>query len=331
MSMLARRTVLNRATAPLAAAPAGARNMATLREIELRLKSVRNIQKITNSMKVVASTKLAKAQRAMQAGKQYGIANAEVFAHTATDKPSTNRLFVVISSDKGLCGGIHSSVTKATRKALNNTEDSPLAATTAEAPVDAESPVMVIGDKSKAQLIRSVGGNLRLTFNQIGRDIPTFADAAGVADLIVKSGVKYDSVVLVYNKFVSAISYEPASMVVKGEEALRESNAFKAYENEDDVTKDLAEFSLANAIFATLTEGHACEQSSRRNAMDNASKNAGEMIGTLQMQYNRGRQAAITNELVDIITGASVVSIFLPSLQFVCSHPLDGWPATTMP
>ena len=76
---------------------------------------------------------------------------------------------------------------------------------------------------------------------------------------------------------------------------------------EEDVTKDLAEFSLANAIFAALVEGHAAEQSSRRNAMDNASKNAGDMINTLQMQFNRGRQAAITNELVDIITGASAL------------------------
>lgn len=76
---------------------------------------------------------------------------------------------------------------------------------------------------------------------------------------------------------------------------------------EDDVTKDLAEFSLANAIYATLVEGHACEQSARRNAMDNASKNALDMIGKLQMQYNRGRQASITNELVDIITGASAL------------------------
>jgi len=83
---------------------------------------------------------------------------------------------------------------------------------------------MVIGDKSKAQLIRALGKNLHLTFNQIGRDIPTFADAASVADLITQSGVKYDSVVLVYNKFVSAISYESAAMEIKGEEALKESS-----------------------------------------------------------------------------------------------------------
>jgi len=282
--------------------------MATLREIELRLKSVRNIEKITKSMKMIASTKLAKAQRAMQAGKEYGLANKEVFAHVPSDKPTPNKLFIVISSDKGLCGGIHSSVSKATRRAINNAEDSPLAGASAnDVTVDRSSPIMIIGDKSKAQLSRALGSNIQLTFNQIGRDIPTFADAAGVADLITQSGVKYDSVVLVYNKFVSAISYESAAVEVKGEEALKESSAFNQYENEDDATKDLAEFSLANAIYAALVEGHACEQSARRNAMDNASKNAKDMISSLQMKYNRGRQAAITNELVDIITGASAL------------------------
>jgi F-type H+-transporting ATPase subunit gamma len=104
--------------------------------------------------------------------------------------------------------------------------------------------------------------------------------------------------------------------------------SFNAYENEDDATKDLVEFSLANAIYAALVEGHACEQSARyvncihylllkpiprlhsRNAMDNASKNASDMISSLTMQYNRGRQAAITNELVDIITGTSKCNFF---------------------
>jgi F-type H+-transporting ATPase subunit gamma len=197
-------------------------------------------------MKMIASTKLSKAQRAMQAGKKYGQANAgkrsftfstttslifvpEVFAHSPADTPTPRKLFIVVSSDKGLCGGIHSSVTKATRRALGNAPDSPFASAsnngeTTTSQIDPESPIMVIGDKSKAQLTRAAPHNLRLTFNQIGRDVPTFADAAGVADLIAQSGVKYDSVVLVYNRFVSAISYEPAIMEVKGEEGLRESS-----------------------------------------------------------------------------------------------------------
>ncbi|KAH9834755.1 ATP synthase F1 gamma [Rhodofomes roseus] len=296
--MLARSTLRLAAQPPaLGAAPAGARNMATLREIELRLKSVRNIEKITKSMKMIASTKLNKAQRAMQAGKQYGVANSEVFQHAPAEDPAKRKLFIVISSDKGLCGGIHSSVTKATRRIFADTESS----------VESDSPIMVIGDKSKAQLSRALGKNLVMSFNQIGRDIPTFADAAGVADLIIKSDVKYDSIAIVYNKFVSAISYESAVMEVETEEALKNSPGFKAYEMEEEVTKDLAEFALANAVYAALVEGHACEQSARRNAMDNASKNASDMIGKLQMQYNRGRQASITNELVDIITGASAL------------------------
>jgi F-type H+-transporting ATPase subunit gamma len=150
---------------------------------------------------------------------------AELFTHVPSDKPTPNKLFIVISSDKGLCGGIHSSVSKATRRALANVADSPLAGVEGtDATVDPNSPIVVVGDKSKAQLLRVVGGNLQMTFNQIGRDIPTFADAAAVADLIIQKNIKYDSVVLVYNKFVSALSYEPTVMEVKGEEALKESS-----------------------------------------------------------------------------------------------------------
>ncbi|KAH8112860.1 ATP synthase F1 gamma [Phellopilus nigrolimitatus] len=288
--MLARRTtlVLGRAAAqqsPLAT-PAGARNMATLRELELRLKSVRNIEKITKSMKMIASTKLAKAQRAMNAGKEYGNANAEIFQNSAVEETPKRKLFVVVSSDKGLCGGIHSSVSKATRRAFK------------EEGVEPETPIMVIGDKSKAQLSRMLGDNLVLTFNQIGRNVPTFADAAGVADLVVKSGVKYDVVNIIFNKFVSAISYEPSSYQVLNEEGLKEAPGFKAYEMEDDVTKDLAEFSLANAIYSCTRRGPR---------LRDKLSNAGEMITNLTLQYNRGRQASITNELVDIITGASAL------------------------
>jgi len=280
--------------------------MATLRELEMRLKSVRNIEKITKSMKMIASTKLAKAQRAMQNGKEYGKANSEIFANASPEEEPKRKLFIVVSSDKGLCGGIHSSVSKATRRALHESTlqgNEPSVAGSA----DPDSPVMVIGDKSKIQLSRTLAKNMVLTFNQIGKDVPTFADAAGVADLVTKSGVKYDIITIVYNKFVSAISYEAAAYDVLNEDGLRGAPGFKAYEMEDDFTKDLAEFTLANAIFSALVEGYACEMSSRRNAMDNASKNAGDMIDSLTLQYNRGRQASITNELVDIITGASAL------------------------
>jgi F-type H+-transporting ATPase subunit gamma len=139
----------------------------------------------------------------------------EVFKHTPPEGGARKQLFVVISSDKGLCGSIHSSVTKATRRAL--------------AEGDPEAPVMVIGDKSKSQFSRSSSKNLKLTFNQIGRDIPTFADAAGVADLIVKSGVQYDSVVVVYNKYISQLSFEATTVEVLNYNALKEAREFISF------------------------------------------------------------------------------------------------------
>lgn len=133
----------------------------------------------------------------------------ELFANTKPEEVGKRKLFVVLSSDKGLCGGIHSSVSKATRAAVKES--------------DPESPVMIVGDKSKAQLSRAIPQNLALTFNQIGRDIPTFADAAAVADMIVKSDAKYDSIVIIYNKFVSALSFEAGRIEVQTEGSLREA------------------------------------------------------------------------------------------------------------
>lgn len=137
---------------------------------------------------------------------------SEIFSHAASEDTGKRKLFVVISSDKGLCGGIHSSVSKATRREFAEKDK-----------VEADSPIMVIGDKSKAQLSRALPKNLALTFNQIGRDIPTFADAAGVADLILTSGAKYDTIAIVYNRFVSAISYEPTIVEIEPETLLKES------------------------------------------------------------------------------------------------------------
>ena len=137
----------------------------------------------------------------------------EVFEHTPAESPAKRKLFVVVSSDKGMCGGIHSSVSKATKRTFAEQADT----------LDPASPIAVIGDKSKSQLARLFPKNIFLAFNQIGRDVPTFADAAGVADLIIKSGVEYDSVAIVHNKFVSALSYESGIVEVETAEALKES------------------------------------------------------------------------------------------------------------
>ncbi|KAL5447692.1 hypothetical protein PMIN05_001983 [Paraphaeosphaeria minitans] len=282
---------------------------ATLREIEGRLKSIRNIEKITKTMKIVASTKLTRAQRAMESSRQYGQTSNTVFDQAET-KPvegdGKKTLIVVCSSDKGLCGGIHSGMSRATRKILLE---------------EPEADLVVIGEKCKAQLSRSNGKNMVLSFAGIGKDVPTFADASAIADQISTLPTDYSSVKIIYNKFINATSYEALPIEAFSEEAIKQSRKFEyaragdrtdmvlanyaAFEIDDEVLGNLREYALANSLYWALAEGHACEQSARRNAMDNASKNAGEMITKFQILFNRTRQAVITGELVEIITGAA--------------------------
>ncbi|OJD27254.1 ATP synthase F1, gamma subunit [Blastomyces percursus] len=273
------------------AAPANSANFATLREIEGRLKSIKNIEKITKTMKIVASTRLNKAQRAMTDSRAYGQTSNAVFENAET-KPLEDKktLFVVASSDKGLCGGIHSGLSKATRRMVL---DQPNA------------DIVVLGDKAKGQLARTNEKDMVLSFANVGKDIPTFAEAQAIADQISQLPTDYASVKIIYNKFVNAQTYEPVVVEAYSEEAITQSPNISAFEIDDEALANLREYALANSLFWALAEGHACEISARRNAMDNASKNAGDMIQRFQILYNRQRQAAITGELVEIITGAT--------------------------
>ncbi|ODQ79488.1 hypothetical protein BABINDRAFT_161885 [Babjeviella inositovora NRRL Y-12698] len=277
------------------AAGAQARNYATLREIEMRLKSIKNIEKITKTMKIVASTKLNKAQIAMNSGRVYQGADTAVYKHaeTAATTEPTKSLIVSITSDKGLCGSIHSQVAKATRNRINS--------------LPGTVSVVAIGDKIKQQIMRTHADSLVLAVNGVGKDTPTFSEAAAIADAIKTLGEEYDQVEIIYNKFVSGVSFTPEIVPIFSASAIEASPLLSSYDLDIDAKtpETLSEFSLANAIYAAMAEGHAAEISARRNAMDNASKNASEIINKLGILYNRTRQAVITNELVDIITGAS--------------------------
>lgn len=188
-----------------------AANYATLREIEGKLKSIRNIEKITKTMKIVASTKLTRAQKAMTESRTYGRTSNTVFEKAET-KPvegeGKKSLIVVASSDKGLCGGIHSGLSKKARRIL------------LERP---ETDIVVIGEKSKAQLTRSNGKKIVLTFAGIGKNVPTFADAQAIADQISLLPTDYASIQIIYNKFINATSYEATPIEVYSEEAIRDS------------------------------------------------------------------------------------------------------------
>ena len=190
---------------------ASAASYATLREIEGRLKSIRNIEKITKTMKIVASTKLTRAQRAMTESRAYGQTSNTVFekaetkAEEAEDKKT---LIVVASSDKGLCGGIHSGLSKAARRMLQEKPNS---------------DVVVLGEKSKAQLSRSSGKNIVLSFAGVGKDVPTFADAQAIADQICLLPTDYKDIQIIYNKFINAQSYEAVPIEAFSEEAIKNS------------------------------------------------------------------------------------------------------------
>jgi F-type H+-transporting ATPase subunit gamma len=189
--------------------PSNAANFATLREIESRLKSIKNIEKITNTMKIVASTRLAKAQRAMADSRSYGQTSHAVFENAET-KPLEGKktLYVVASSDKGLCGGVHSGLSKAARRMLAQ---------------DPDADLVVLGEKSKAQLSRTHERNFVLNFSGIGKDIPTFADAQAIADQIALLPTDYASIKILYNKFFNAQRFEPVIVEAYSEEAITNS------------------------------------------------------------------------------------------------------------
>ncbi|KAJ2158761.1 atp3 gamma subunit of the F1 sector of mitochondrial F1F0 ATP synthase [Coemansia sp. RSA 552] len=271
-----------------------ARNMATLREIQGRLKSVTNISKITASMKMIASTKTTRAQRAMTVAQAYGKVSNDFVKQAEVQKAKdAKEVLITVSSDKGLCGGIHSSLSRQSRRYL------------AENP---ETPVVILGDKAKAQLQRVYPGNIRYSFNQLGASIPTFDETSIIASTVLSDKeLEFDSAKLLYNKFVSAIAFETSSIECYPITQIMEAPNFKAYEVQEDVLENLNEFLFANNLHWALVEGHAAEMAAKRTAMENATKNAHDMINRLTLQYNRGRQAVITNELIDIITGASAL------------------------
>lgn len=247
-------------------------------------------------MKIVASTRLNKAERAKNTARVYSAADREVYTHAETApivEEVKKNLLIVVSSDKGLCGSIHSQVAKAARNRF--------------AELDGSTDIVAIGDKVRAQLSRTHLQNLVLAFNGIGKETPSFNESALIADQISQLQTKYSNVEIIYNKYITAVSFAPTSAALYDAASIEQSPGLSQYELDEEATvsDSLAEFSLANGIYAALADGYASEVSARRNAMDNASKNAGDMIGKYSILYNRTRQAVITNELVDIITGAS--------------------------
>ncbi|CAF0947559.1 unnamed protein product [Didymodactylos carnosus] len=277
------------------------RDMATLKDISRRLKSVKSIQKITKSMKMVSAAKYAKAERELRAARSYGLGAKAFYDNMELDKTAdttaNKHILIAATSDRGLCGAANSSIVKNIRVQLNDTK------TNAEA-----TKIIAIGDKSRAMLSRTHASSLLLSVNEIGKRSVVFGDSAAIAQQILSTGFEFDTAEIVYNKFKSAIAYTTSRQLVLSGDAISKSKNIGVYDSLDaDVLRSFLEYNLASVLYYTMKENAASEQSSRMTAMDNATKNAGELINKLTTYYNRTRQSVITTELIEIISGAAAL------------------------
>ncbi len=296
--------------------------MPSLKDIKTQINSVGSTKKITSAMKMVAASKLRRSQEKAEAARPYSSRLEEMLSSLGSSAASgegiiklltgtgndQNYIVVPVSADRGLCGGFNSSINRETFKLVKSLE----------------------GNGKKVQLM-PVGKKSRDFFNRLMKDqiIESFVDL-NVSNIGYESALnisnklqelyfdgKFDKCILVFNKFKSAISQEVTQQQLipldvsnseKEEEKENSSNAIYDYEpDEETILKDLLPKNVSIQIFKVLLESDAGEQGARMAAMDNATRNAGEMIDSLTLKYNRTRQAFITKELIEIISGAESI------------------------
>ncbi len=293
--------------------------MASLKELRSRIGSVKQTQKITSAMKLVAASKLKKAQDQAEAARPFalrmssmltnlaaGVADAEnapkLMAGTGKDNV---HLLIVATADRGLCGGFNSSIVRGTRKKV------------AELQADGkEVKLLCIGRKGRDQLRRDYGNLIIETIDGVGKSRLAYDEAAAIALSVEKlyDAGEFDVCTIVFNAFKSVINKVMTMKQVipvetpEREDTGAEVKAVYEFEPEEDVIlEELLPRNLAVQIYGALTDNAASEQGARMAAMDNATRNAGEMIDKLTLIYNRTRQAKITSELIEIISGAEAL------------------------
>ncbi|WP_114966196.1 F0F1 ATP synthase subunit gamma [Alkalilacustris brevis] len=289
--------------------------MPSLKDLKNRIASVKSTQKITKAMQMVAAAKLRRAQEAAQDARPYAermeaVINSlaqsvrgsdsapRLLAGTGDDKV---HLLVVMTSERGLCGGFNSSIVKLARVRANEL----LAA-------GRTVKILTVGRKGREQLRRDLGDHLigHVDLSEVKR--VGYNDAKSIADDLLGrfEGGEFDIATIFYSRFQSVIAQVPtARQVIPAQiEESEEASPLYEYEpSEEGILEDLLPRGVATQIFAALLENAASEQGARMSAMDNATRNAGEMIDKLTVVYNRSRQAAITKELIEIISGAEAL------------------------
>uniref|UniRef100_A0A1A8G3J1 ATP synthase subunit gamma n=1 Tax=Nothobranchius korthausae TaxID=1143690 RepID=A0A1A8G3J1_9TELE len=276
------------------------RNMATLKDITIRLKSIKNIQKITKSMKMVAAAKYARAEKQLKPARVYGTGALALYEKADIKAPEdkvAKHLIVGVTSDRGLCGAIHSGVAKTIKSEIANLTGS-----------GKEVMVINVGDKLRGLLHKTHGKHILLNCKEVGRKPPNFSDASVIATELLTSGYEFDRGSVIFNRFRSVISYKTDQKPLFSNDTVSTSENMGVYDDIDaDVLRNYQEFALVNIIYLALKESSTSEQSARMTAMDSASKNASEMIDKLTLTFNRTRQAVITKELIEIISGAAAL------------------------
>jgi F-type H+-transporting ATPase subunit gamma len=282
------------------------RGMATEKQIFNQIQATKNIRKITSSMKMVSAAKLKGDETRLFKAKPFNawttaLCGEPKLCENATyDELPQKTLLVPFSSDRGLCGGVNSFISRNTRNIVS-----------VLAGAGKECDIVVIGDKGRAQMRRTLGDKIKRSATDI-ESPGTFDLAAGITTELIAAGAgDYDAVVLIYNSYVNPAVYKQMYKVIKPFSGEGEDEPMMEYEFEPDtkseVMKDLYEMAITSQVFHSFMDAAAAEQSSRMTAMENASKNAGEMIDSLTIRYNRARQARITTELIEIISGASAL------------------------
>ena len=291
--------------------------MANLKELKNRIASVKNTRKITKAMQMVAAAKLRRAQEAAEQSRPYttrfnavmgGLAASvggsgsapKLLSGTGSDQV---QLMVVMTSERGLCGGFNSNIVK---KAKAHASALKAAGKTVK--------ILTVGKKGRDQMKREYGdfyiGHVDLTeVKRVG-----YTDAQGIAKTVLASfdAGEFDVATLFYAKFVNVVTQIPTAQQVipamfEVDEDAADTTLYDYEPSEEAILADLLPRSIATAIFSALLENGASEQGARMSAMDNATRNAGEMVDKLTIQYNRSRQAVITNELIEIISGAEAL------------------------
>jgi len=297
--------------------------MPSLKDIKTQINSVGSTRKITSAMKMVAASKLRRSQEKAEAARPYSSRLEEMLASLASSAASgegiiklltgtgndQNYVVVPVSADRGLCGGFNSSINKETFRLVKSLEDD-----------DKNVQLMPVGKKSRDFFNRVMKDKILESFADLNVSVKGYDAALQVSNKLQELYFdgKFDKCIIVFNKFKSAISQEVTQQQLipldvsnsSEEENVDDSGAKAIYDYEPDeetILKDLLPKNVSIQIFKVLLESDAGEHGARMAAMDNATRNAGEMIDSLTLKYNRTRQAFITKELIEIISGAESI------------------------